>query len=319
MYEYTGSEWLFFFYFYCFFGWCFETIYVSFCEKKFVNRGFMRGPFLPLYGSGALVMLISSAPFQDHIILVYISGCIGATTLEYFTGVIMEGLFKVRYWDYSEKKFNFQGQICLSSTLAWGILTIFMTEVIHIRVEEIVLSLPSKAVYYITIAITFVIVTDFVLSFKAAISLRNVLVSMKNTKENIERVQNRLDHLVMNAGEQLSTRKEVFVETMTGYKLNKFDKLKMDELKETIENNFEILKTKNFTKTTSIDEIKEEIMKLRSRYNQNIETREKLKVIKNFYQKNMIKSNPSMVSGKYKEEFDEIKQYLSKKINKKKS
>ena len=118
MYHYTAIQWLFFFYFYCFFGWCFESTYVSLKSRKLVNRGFCRGPFLPLYGSGAIMMLVVSMPFQDNLVLVYIAGCIGATVLEYVTGVTMEALFKVRYWDYSKNKFNFQGHICLGSSLA---------------------------------------------------------------------------------------------------------------------------------------------------------------------------------------------------------
>ena len=95
MYHYSIIKWLFFFYFYCFFGWIFESAYVSLRSKKFVNRGFMRGPFLPIYGSGAIMMLVVSMPFQDNIFLTYIAGCIGATVLELVTGVAMEALFKV--------------------------------------------------------------------------------------------------------------------------------------------------------------------------------------------------------------------------------
>lgn len=98
----------------------FESTFVSLKSKKFVNRGFMRGPFLPIYGSGAIMMLVVSMPFQDNIFLTYIAGCIGATALELVTGVTMEALFKVRYWDYSNQKFNYKGHICLSSTIAWG-------------------------------------------------------------------------------------------------------------------------------------------------------------------------------------------------------
>ena len=143
MYSYTMVQWLFFFYFYCLFGWCFESSYVSLKKRKLVNRGFMRGPFLPLYGSGAIMMLVVSMPFQHNILLTYIAGCIGATALEYVTGVVMEALFKVRYWDYSNQKFNFQGQICLSSTLAWGGLTILMTRVVHKPVEQLMLAIPG--------------------------------------------------------------------------------------------------------------------------------------------------------------------------------
>ncbi len=66
MYHYTFIQWLFFFYFYCFFGWIFESTYVSICKRKFVNRGFMRGPFLPIYGSGAIMMLVVSMPFSGQ-------------------------------------------------------------------------------------------------------------------------------------------------------------------------------------------------------------------------------------------------------------
>ena len=118
MYSYTIVQWLFFFYFYCFVGWCIESAYVSVRTRKLTNRGFMRGPFLPLYGSGAIMMLVVSMPFQDNILMVYAAGCVGATVLEYVTGVIMEALFKVRYWDYTKNKFNFQGHICLGTSLS---------------------------------------------------------------------------------------------------------------------------------------------------------------------------------------------------------
>ena len=82
MYTYTWYQWLTFFYLYCFFGWIFESTYVSLKQKRFVNRGFLRLPMLPLYGSGAVMMLWVSLPFQDSLILTYISGVIGATALE---------------------------------------------------------------------------------------------------------------------------------------------------------------------------------------------------------------------------------------------
>ena len=112
MLGYTWIQWAFFFFFYSFFGWCFESAYVSLKQKRLVNRGFIHGPFLPLYGTGGVMMLVVSSPFRDNLLLTFVAGCIGATVLEYVTGVAMEALFKVRYWDYSHKKLNFQGQIC---------------------------------------------------------------------------------------------------------------------------------------------------------------------------------------------------------------
>lgn len=214
MYQYTIIQWLFFFYFYCFFGWCFESTYVSLKNRKLTNRGFMRGPFLPIYGSGAIMMLVVSGPFQDNIFFTYLAGCVGATVLEYVTGVVMEALFQVRYWDYSNQKFNFQGHICLGSSLAWGLLTIVMTEFVHVPVERLVLSVPSQLLTVVTLALTVIIVADFALSFKAAIDLRNILAKMEQGREELARIQKRLDVIIAVAGEELENRREALSESV---------------------------------------------------------------------------------------------------------
>lgn len=208
MYSYTISQWIFFFYFYCFFGWCFESAYVSLKKRRLINRGFMRGPYLPLYGSGAIMMLVVSIPLQDNVFLVYIAGCLGATVLEYVTGVVMEALFKVRYWDYSEQKFNFQGHICLGSSLAWGFLTIFMTEWLHKPVEKVVLSLPGSLVTVLSFILTAVIFSDFALSFKAALDLKDVLMKLEKVKEDIQHIQKRMDIVIALTNEDIKQELE---------------------------------------------------------------------------------------------------------------
>lgn len=208
MHHYSVIQWLFFFYFYCFVGWCIESVYVSLHQKRLVNRGFMKGPFLPLYGSGGIMMLVVSIPFQEHLVLVYIAGCIGATVLEYVTGVAMEALFKVRYWDYSDKKFNFQGHICLGTSLAWGLLTILMTRLVHKLVEHLVLMIPATALTVITLALTVGIACDFALSFKAAMDLRDVLIMMEKAREELMHIQKRLDVIIALADSELQARRE---------------------------------------------------------------------------------------------------------------
>ena len=206
--DYTVVHWLFFFYFYCFFGWCFESAYVSIRCKRPVNRGFMRGPFLPLYGSGGIMMLLVSMPFQDNLFLVYVAGCIGATLLEYVTGVAMEAIFKVRYWDYSNQRFNFQGHICLSSSLAWGGLTILMTEWMHKPVERLAMAIPMSVLTVLVMVLTAIIWADFALSFKAALDLRDVLVKMEKAKEELAHIQKRLDVVIALTNESIGEHRE---------------------------------------------------------------------------------------------------------------
>lgn len=312
MYSYSVIQWIFFFYLYCFFGWCFESTYVSIKSRKLTNRGFMRGPFLPIYGSGAIMMLVVSMPFRDSIVLTYIAGCIGATVLEYVTGVTMEALFKVRYWDYSKNKFNFQGHICLGSTLAWGFLTIAMTEFIHVPIEQAVLSIPAQVLTIVTLVLTAGIFADFALSFKAAVDLRNVLVKMEQAKQELIHIQKRLDVIVALTNEGMTNYKEAFAENVNTAKegLNE----NISELKEGIERKLESIKNAAFAKPTEyLESVKEEVLELKTKYVLSVENRNRLSGLKDFFQRDMVRSNPTMTSVKFKEALDEVKKKAAEK------
>ena len=307
MFHYTIIQWIFFFYIYCFAGWCFESAYVSIRTRKLTNRGFMRGPFLPIYGSGAIMMLVVSMPFRDNLVLTYIAGCIGATVLEYVTGITMEALFKVRYWDYSKNKFNFQGHICLGSTLAWGILTILMTEFVHVPAEKFVLSIPLQVLTVITLVLTVGIAADFALSFKAAIDLRNILMKMEQAKEELVHIQKRLDVIIALTSEDMANRKNEFTESMT-------------DLKNGIESKLESLKNAVQTRPSEyLESVKEELLELKTRYAVNLEIRNRLGRLKDFFQRDMLRSNPTMTSVKFKEALEELKQKASVRKDNKES
>lgn len=304
MEHYTILQWLLFFYIYCFIGWCFESTYVSFCQKRFVNRGFMRGPFLPIYGSGAIMMLIASMPFRDNLVLVYISGLLGATALEYVTGVVMEALFKVRYWDYTNKKFNFQGHICLGSSIAWGFLTIIMTEFVHKPIAETVLALPEPVFLLITIVLTVAIAADFSLSFKAAMELRAELISMEKLKEELRLLQKRPDVLIAVADEAHETRKQEREERTEELVANILDKL--EELREG-------RKDRQNERTESS---REEIAQLRAKFHEYVGRITTRHYVADFYRRHMILDNPTMVSTKFKEVLEELKEAVKKNDDK---
>lgn len=305
MYQYSAIQWLFFFYFYCFFGWIFESTYVSVKSKKFVNRGFMRGPFLPIYGSGAIMMLVVSMPFQDNIFLTYIAGCIGATALELVTGMTMEALFKVRYWDYSNQKFNYKGHICLSSTIAWGFLTILMTEFVHRGVEKIIFAIPYTVVSVITVILTVYIIIDFTLSFKAAMDLRDILVGLEKAKEEMERIQKRLDVIIAVVNDERETWRQE-------------KSMRADELMESIEGKFTALKERfRISPSDFMDEVREEITELRSKYMIEKEHRIQFRRLKDFYQRALLKGNPMMHSRYFGEALEELKKAVNERKNRK--
>lgn len=305
MHQYTIIQWLFFFYFYCFFGWIFESTFVSVKSKKFVNRGFMRGPFLPIYGSGAIMMLVVSMPFQDNLILTYLAGCVGATALELVTGMAMEALFKVRYWDYSNQKFNYKGHICLSSTIAWGFLTILMTEFLHKGVEKLIMAIPYGIVTCITMVVSVYMIIDFTLSFKTALDLRDILIGLEKARAEMERIQKRLDVIVAVANDEIENRRQE-------------NNLRIEELMDSIENRFLSLKERvKKNPSEFLEEVRDEITELRSRYTIEKEHRMQFRGLKDFYQRNMIKGNPTMYSKRFSEALEELKKAAEERRSKK--
>jgi len=205
---YTFSTWLFFFYFYCFLGWIWETCYVSVLKAKWVNRGFMRGPFLPIYGSGAIVVLIFTLPFRTNAGLVFVVGMVSATVLEYFTGVVMERMFHVRYWDYSNQHMNLNGHICLTSSLAWGVFSVLLTMHGHMLVERIVFHMSINVMEVIVFVLTVCISIDMAESIREAINLKEVLMSLEESNKDFRRLQKRIEVVSAFYGGELKEKSE---------------------------------------------------------------------------------------------------------------
>lgn len=130
------------FYIYSFLGWLWETCYVSVRKGKLINRGFINGPLCTIYGCGALAVYLILLPVSGDLLLLFVGGVVVATALEYVTAALMENIFHTSWWDYSDKKFNFQGRICLGVSLGWGVLTVLLFRVLHPLVEKLVALYP---------------------------------------------------------------------------------------------------------------------------------------------------------------------------------
>ena len=193
MYVYSLGQWLLFFFLYCFLGWVWESCYVSAKRRQWVNRGFLHGPMLPIYGTGAVIILLATIPVRDSLWLIFLLGMLAATALEYVTGAAMEALFKVRYWDYSKQPFNLNGYICLTSSLAWGAFSILLVRFLHPPVEDLVLRLPAFLVDPLAFLLTVVFTVDAVRSFQAAMDLREVLTKLTEENEDLRRLAKRVE------------------------------------------------------------------------------------------------------------------------------
>lgn len=271
MYNYSFFQWVAFFCIYCFIGWLFESIYVSIEYRKWVNRGFLNGPFLPIYGFGAIIMLFCSLPVRKSTILVFFFGMAGATALEYFTGYVMEKIFHVKYWDYSYEPFNVNGYICLGCSIMWGFLSVVLVKIIHTPVENLILGINSKVLIILDILFAAGFVSDLIMSAREAFDLRRIIDEKILQNEKVLRLQKRVDVLM------------AFIND---------DKEKLQEKLE--------------SSKAELERIKLELTGAREKYIDRIEK----------YKKNanrVIKRNPGSTSGKHRVEFNEIREWLSKK------
>ncbi|MCI8968763.1 MAG: putative ABC transporter permease [Lachnospiraceae bacterium] len=160
----------------CFFlfsiiGWMVESIYISFCNRKLTNRGFMTGPFCPIYGVGATLGYIILHPFANNIVALYIVGALLATLFEFLVAKLMIRLFGEVWWDYNDKFCNYKGVICLESTLAWGLYAVIIITFLFEKVISFVDRYP-KAWGLKTIALIFAMaIIDFGYHFAMSVKI----------------------------------------------------------------------------------------------------------------------------------------------------
>ena len=289
MYNYEVWQWVLYFFIYCFIGWIWETAYVSLKSGHFENRGFMNGPFLPIYGSGAIIMLFVSLPVKNSVILVFIFGSIAATLLELFTGRAMESLFHVSYWDYSYRKIQYKGHICLVSSIAWGFFSCLLVYFIHKPIEGLVLSIDEGIGQLIAIIVTICATADFATSFKTALELKNMLITAEDIKKQIEKLERRAEIV------------EVFIADSA--------EKASEDLREHISDIIEKI-------SGSKEEAKAELNRILAERNEKVSAF-KLRISENKSVANLLKRNPDAVSVKHFDTFSTYKKNIIDSVKEK--
>lgn len=181
MYSYSPQMLLLFFYIYGFMGWIYESIYVSIRTKKLINRGFVKGPILPIYGLGATIIVYTTKPFVDYPFAVFIVGMLSATLLEYVSGFLLEKAFKVRYWDYTGHFGNIKGYICFISVIVWGAFSLFTVYFLHTYVTKFINLFNLTHINIVLFVLTLIFAIDLINSFKMAYDIRNLSKKIEYT------------------------------------------------------------------------------------------------------------------------------------------
>ena len=246
--EYSFLEIIIYFITYSFLGWVMESIFRSISEKKIINTGFLKGPFCPIYGVGAIIMLLFLKRFSDNLTVLFIVSVVVLTIWEYLVGVLLEKLFHTKYWDYSKNKFNFQGRICLTNSIFWGILGVVFVKYIHPAIENLIEKIDVRILIFVYSILGIVILVDMITS----------IVKVKNIKVTLEKIE-KLNNEIR---EKLKEENVQYIIEQLKYKRNKTI-LRLYKNVYRLKKAFPAINTKEITEVLSkkveLKEIKEEI------------------------------------------------------------
>lgn len=184
--EYTIFSLLIYFIIYSIAGWALESLYRSLCEKKIINSGFLIGPFCPIYGTGAIIMLLFLEGFKENILVLFLISFLVLSIWEYLVGVLLEKSFKTKYWDYSDHKININGRVCLFNSICWGILGILFIEYIHPFVEKNIQFINPLYLNIMIIIITVLFIIDTIISIITTINIKVALDKVEELNEQIK-------------------------------------------------------------------------------------------------------------------------------------
>ena len=174
------------FMFYSILGWLMEVTLTFVRNKKFVNRGFLIGPYCPIYGSGVLLIMFILKRYLDRPLGLFCMAVIICSILEYLTSYFMEKIFKARWWDYSNKKFNINGRICLEYAMLFGIGGTLIMYFINPMIINVMDTTSSTVIKVLAITLFIIYIVDNIISYIVMFKFRSTVGNLTqgdNTEE----------------------------------------------------------------------------------------------------------------------------------------
>ena len=202
------SYWFLVFFLFSVLGYISEVIYCYILDKKLVNRGFLHGPYCPIYGVGALASIILLRKYYGDPLILFLLGMFLFSVIEYISSYLMEKLFNDKWWDYSNYKYNLNGRVCLKNSIFFGIGGLLVIYVFYPLVYKLIYNANLLALNIITIVLFILFVTDLVFTIINTLKLkkqRNIIKKIKN--EISDKLPNINDILANNINESLKKYK----------------------------------------------------------------------------------------------------------------
>lgn len=185
-----------FFIIYSFLGWIVETLFVFLDTKKLINRGFLIGPYCPIYGVGGILVTYFLSNYKDNIFITFGMAVIIFAILEYFTNYIMEKLFKARWWDYTNFKYNINGRICLETLIPFGLLGCFAIYVVNPIIFSLLNIINPSSLKIIALLLFIIFIIDFTVSLKIINSFKDTAVKFLK-KDNTEEITKKVKEILL--------------------------------------------------------------------------------------------------------------------------
>lgn len=167
-------------------GWLIETTLKTIESKKFINRGFLIGPYLPIYGIGSLLMTILLKPFSKNVIILAIMSLVICSILEYITSYLMEKLFKARWWNYSNRILNINGRVCIGNSILFGLGGLIILKITNPILVNYLNNIDTRLLFWVTIILSIIFIIDLLISYIVINSFKkDVIVKLEDSTEKI--------------------------------------------------------------------------------------------------------------------------------------
>lgn len=275
--NFTEIAWMFLIY--GIIGWLWETPYVSIKEHKFVNRGFLRGPFIPIYGFAVTTVVIAMSGFEAKLIwhpavnavLAMIFIATVATTWEYVTSLLMEIIFKTRWWNYTSHRFNIKGRIALDVSIFWGLGGFILWKFVNPLVISLYKQFDANLVSVFLSVSYLILMIDTTFTLVELFNLRNIVIKLHDASEEIvSQISERLDKIGDDFEELKETISGSLSENIAEQKLN-FAEF-VEEAKANIKKGAIYQKYENFTAFSDfLEDMTEKGRKWRSENEKSLE------------------------------------------------
>jgi uncharacterized membrane protein len=185
LFDYSFYELAWLFIIYAFLGWCLEVAIAKVQTGNFVNRGFLNGPFCPIYSFGAIAVIVLLSPLKSNLPVLFIGSVILTTIIEFVTGYILEKTFNQKWWDYKDEPLNIKGYICLWTSLAWGVACVIVIYFLQPPINSLIHWFSNDIGNIIAISLIIILIADLVVTIYSLSKVRQKIITLKDMSDKI--------------------------------------------------------------------------------------------------------------------------------------